>query len=207
MRFSFLFILSISLLISCSKKKAEFTIKGTVSDATFSNSLQGALVRLYQIPVGSTDEQLIGTYSTDAQGNYSFSFAREKMEKYLMKIEKNLYFSQEEIVYFSELSLEEDYIRNSSTTAMSWAKLTFVNDNPSPSDHLQFIKQNGKANCAECCPITYQDYYGALDTSIYCINDGNTNYSYLYWVLGTSNQGTQNVFTTAFDTVEVVLNY
>ncbi len=207
MKLPFLFVLCISLLSSCSKKNAGFTVKGSVNDATFSQSLQGATVKLYQIPVGSTDEQLIGTCTTDSQGNYSFSFPREKMEKYRLTITKNLYFSKEEVIYFSELSLEEDYIRNSSTSAMAWAKLTFHNQNPSGADHFQYIKQNGKANCPECCPTTYQDYYGSLDTSIYCINDGNTNYSYLYWVLGTSTQGTQTVYTTAFDTVEVVLNY
>jgi len=195
------------LLFSCSKKKGEFTIKGAVTDGTFGQSLTGAAVKLYQIPAGSTDEKLVGSVMTDAQGNYSFSFPREKMEKYRVVITKDLYFSREEIVYFSELSLDQDYIRNSSTTAMAWAKLTFHNLNASPSDHFQYIKQNGKANCPECCPTTYQDYYGALDTSIYCINDGNTNYSYMYWVLGTSVTGTQTVFTTAFDTVEVVLNY
>jgi len=207
MRF-FSFLLFFSLIaVSCSKKSSDFKVKGVLSDQTFSKALQGATVKLYQTPVGSTDEQLIGTCTTDAQGNYSFSFPREKMEKYRLSFVKNNYFSEEEIIYFSDLTLGQDYIRNSSTTAMSWAKLTFHNLNASPSDHFQYIKQNGKENCMECCPTTYQDYYGALDTSIYCINDGNTNYSYMYWVLGTSVTGTQTVYTTAFDTVEVVLNY
>lgn len=207
MRFLILALSLCLVVLSCKKKDAAFEINGIVTDNTFSQPLQGATIKLYQIPVGSTDEKLIGTYTSDAQGNFSFSFPREKMEKYILRITKNLYFSKEETIYFSELRLDEPYQRNSSTTAMSWAKLTFHNLNPQGADHLQYIKQSGKVNCPECCPSDYQEYYGALDTSIYCINDGNTNYSYLYWVLGTSNQGNQTVYTTAFDTTEIILNY
>lgn len=202
----YLLLLSLFIL-SCSKKKGEFTIRGSVNDITLSLPLYPATVKLYKVPVGSTNEVLIGTTSTDSKGSYSFSFPREKMEKYILRFTKNLYFEIEETVYFSDLSLDEPYIRNTSTTAKAWAKLTFHNLNPQASDHFQYIKQEGKMGCLECCPSAYQDFYGALDTSIYCINDGNSTYSFLYWVLGTSNQGSQAVFTTAFDTTEIILNY
>ncbi|MCE2713248.1 MAG: carboxypeptidase-like regulatory domain-containing protein [Cryomorphaceae bacterium] len=202
-----IFFFALIILASCSKKKAEFKLSGTVSDQTFSTPLSNASVMLYQVPVGSTDKVLVGTTTTNSAGEYSFVFPREKMEKYILRISKNLYFDIEETVFFSELSLEEPYIRNASTTAKSWAKLTFHNLNPQAVDHFQYIKQSGKESCFDCCPSTYQDYYGALDTSIYCINDGNTNYSYFYWVLGTPAQGSQTIYTTAFDTTEIILNY
>ena len=200
-------VLMAILLISCNKNKCNFTIRGSVTDGTFAQSLAGAKVKLYQFSAGSTEAKLIKTGVTDTKGNYMFTFPRERVEKYQLMITKDLYFSVEEVIYFSELNIDQDYVRNSSTTAKAWAKLTFININPSNSDHLQYIKQNGKADCSDCCPKTYQDYYGDLDTSIYCINDGNSNYSYFYWVLGTSDQGIRTVYTTAFDTVEVVLNY
>ena len=193
--------------MSCKKKSADFVIKGLASDATFSQPLSNAIVKLYQVPAGSSDEELISSTTSDAQGNYSFKFPREKMEKYRLVLSKSNYFSIEETIFFSELSLEKDFIKDVSTTAMSWAKLTFHNLNPADSDHLQYIKQSGKNGCTECCPTSYQDYYGSLDTSIYCINDGDTDYSYFYWAIGTSDQGSRTVFTAAFDTSEVILNY
>ena len=45
------------------------------------------------------------------------------------------------------------------------------------------------------------------DTIIYCINDGNTSYTYNYNVVGTSNIGQQTAVTIAFDTTEILLNY
>ena len=86
-------------------------------------------------------------------------------------------------------------------------KIKLLNNNPIPSDHLRFIKQQGKENCLECCPTSEQNYYGAIDTSIYCINDANTNYSIYYWLVGTSTQNLLSVNTTIFDTTDIILQY
>jgi hypothetical protein len=129
------------------------------------------------------------------------------MEKYILVVTKPNYFEINETVLFSSLSITEDNIRNIGTTAMSWARLIFLNQSPLASDKFRYIKQEGKVDCMECCPATQQEFYGALDTTIYCVNDGNTNYSYYYWVLGTNNQGLKSAFTPAFDTVDIVLNY
>jgi hypothetical protein len=200
-------ILFILVFAACKKGKGDFTLKGVITDTTFSTTHAGAVVKLYQVPAGTTQEILIGTQTLGSDGAYSFTFPRDKMEKYIVKVTKNNYFSLNETVYFSELSLEEDNIANLSTTAKSWAKLRFINSNPQPGDILTFIKQEGKANCSECCTTSETIFYGALDTTIYCINDGNRIYSYFYTVSGTTNQGIKSATTSAFDTTEILLNY
>jgi hypothetical protein len=195
------------LVFSCKKGNADFTITGTITDQTFVQNLAGAKVKLFQVPVASTSLNEIGSMTLGSDGKYSFTFPRDKMEKYVLKVTKSGYFDLEKTIFFSDLTIEEDNIRNYGTTAKSWVKLTFLNQNPSAGDHLQYIKQAGKEGCAECCTDTEQHLYGAVDTSIYCINDGNTIYSYLYWVIGTTDQGLKSVSTTAFDTTEIVLNY
>jgi hypothetical protein len=72
---------------------------------------------------------------------------------------------------------------------------------------LQYLKQQGKINCAECCPSDEQNLFGAINDTIICINDGNTYYSYLYSVVGTSNTGIEAVYTSAFDTTTLLLYY
>lgn len=200
-------ILFLVVFSACKKGKGDFTLKGVITDTTFSTPHAGAVVKIYQVPAGTTQEVLIGTQTLGSDGAYSFTFPRDKMEKYLVKVTKNNYFSLNETVYFSELSLEEDNIANFSTTAKSWAKLRFINSNPQPGDILTYIKQEGKANCPECCTTSETIFFGALDTTIYCINDGNTNYSYFYTVSGTTNQGIKSATTIAFDTTEILLNY
>ena len=123
------------------------------------------------------------------------------MEKYVLKIAKNNYFDLEKEIYFSELTTSEDNIRNYTTTAKSWVKLTFNNLNPLPTDHLTYIRQAGKYGCSECCSNDNQNIYGAYNGSVYCINDGNTLYSYQYIVVGASNSGVKSITTIPFDTV------
>lgn len=200
-------IACITILFSCKKGNAEFTIKGTITDATFQQGLSGASVSLYQVPSGTNTAELIGSATLTSDGSYTFTFERQKMDKYILTVAKSNYFSLSETINFSSLSIEDDNVRNYSTTAKSWVKLHFYNLNPSDLDQLDYIKQQGKQSCAECCPATYQYLYGAVDTSIYCINDGNTVYSYLYSVYGTTDQGIKSVTTAAFDTTELYLSY
>jgi len=206
-RYSLFILFIICSICSCKKGKANFVLRGTLTDLTFSTNLSGATVKLYQVPVASTQEQLLQTLTTGTDGSYSFTFPRDKMEKYVLKISKQGYFDIQKEVYFSGLTIEDDNIRNYATTAKSWVKLRFINTIPSSSDHLRYIKQEGKVDCQDCCSKEEQNYFGALDTAIYCINDANTNYSYYYWIIGTPSQGLKSAFTTPFDTTEILLEY
>ena len=200
-------LLLIVLTVSCKKGRADFVLKGTIKDLTFNQGHVGATIKLYQVPVGTTQQQLLNSSTIGSDGAYSFTFPRDKMEKYVLVISKTNYFEIREDVFFSTLSTKDDNIRDFSTTAKAWAKLTFFNSNPLPGDKLKYIKQAGKEGCSECCSDAEQILNGTVNTSIYCINDGNTDYSYYYWLLGTTNQGLKSAYTTAFDTVEISLTY
>jgi hypothetical protein len=202
----FLLFLIINLF-GCKKGAGEFVIKGTITDVTFDTGLNGATIELYKVPVASNNEFLVESKTLGTDGSYSFTVPREKMEKYLIRVNKNLYFPIESSIYYSTLNVESDNIRNFSTNAKSWVELKFLNNNPVPNDHLRYIKQQGYSGCMECCPITEQDYYGAVDTSIYCVNPGNTVYSIYYWIIGSNNQGLLEATTTPFDTTQIYLPY
>ena len=192
---------------SCKKGKGEFTVKGKISDQTFGGYLVGATIQLYQVPVGSTFEELISSGTVASDGSYSFTFERSKIEKYILRISKSNYFDLEETIFFSSLSLENENIRNYGTTAKTWIKIRFQNQNPLSSDELSYSKQQGKSDCEECCSEGQQSFYGAIDTTFYCINDANELYSFFYGVTGTTvSQIVENV-TVPFDTVEVYIPY
>jgi hypothetical protein len=205
MRFFYLLLLIFSL--SCSKKTSKFTLTGTIRDTSLNENLSNATISIYKKLQVNSFETLIAKSTTNSEGDYSFTFDRDKSEKYILKISKDNYFNTEEIILFSSLSIEGNNIRNYSTTAKSWVKLHFRNIDPKPEDQLRFMKQQGKVSCDDCCPPDYQYIYGSADTSIYCINDGNTIYSYIYSVIGTSNQAIKSVITIPFDTTEIYLEY
>lgn len=204
-KYAFL-LLGLLAISSCKKGKADFTIRGTITDATFSNGLSGASIKLYEVEAGGSGSNLIGN-STLSDGTYSFTFPRNQAESYTLIVEKANYFTLNETIWFSDLTISEDNVRNYNTTAKSWVNLRFVNQSALPTDQLNFIKANGKTGCDECCDAAEQSLYGDVDTSIICINDGNTIYSYNYVEVGTLNTGTKSVNTVAFDTTELLLNY
>ena len=194
-------------LFSCEKGTGSFVFKGTVTDLTFNQGLQGAEIKLYKVPIGTSDEIFVQSSSLSSTGTYKFEVPRERIERYILRVQKDLYFPIEREVYYSELSIKTDNIFDLNTKAMAWAKIHFKNLNPSPTDHFRYIKQEGLAACESCCPSTTQDFYGELDTTFYCLNNGNTTYSLFYWELNTSNNGQKSAFTTAFDTTLIEVIY
>lgn len=195
------------ILCSCNKGAGEFKINGVVTDDTFHSALSGAEISIYKVPVASNTELFVSSQTLGSDGSYHFTVPRERMEKYILRVTKNLYFPIEKTIYFSELKLKEENVFDLVTWAKSWVELKFINSNPLPQDNFQYIKQDGYGTCLECCPITEQHLYGAVDTSIFCVNKGNTIYSLLYWVLNTNIQGYLEANTSAFDTTQIYLSY
>lgn len=191
----------------CKKGAGTFTIKGIITDETFNTGLSGATIELYKVPVASNNEILVESRTLGNDGTYSFTFPREQIEKYIIRVNKNLYFPIQSLIYYSSLDVGKENIRNYGTSAKAWVEIRLLNNSPNASDHLIYTKQQGLDGCTECCPISEQNYYGATDTSIYCINKGNTVYSILYQVFGTNNTGIKEAFTIPFDTTQIYLAY
>ncbi len=192
-------------VISCEKGKANFVLKGTIQDETFSTTLAGATIQLYQVQVGSASETFVSSQTIGSDGTYSFTFPRDNMEKYILRIEKDNYFPLEKTVYFSSLTINSDNIRDYSTTAKAWVKLNFINDPNFGGNELEYTIQQGKENVDGSCQ--HGTYTINTSTSYFCINDGNQLYSYLYFAFGPNDTGVKSVITTPFDTTELTLTY
>lgn len=203
MKLTFLSLLLLVISFSC-KKNIDYTIKGKVTDSSLGGNLSGATVELYTYSKGSVTGELLQTTQTDVQGNYSFTFDRDRYDKLEVKIIKANYFTDSKSVLFSELSNKEDYFIDLNLYARSWVRLHFVGDG---STDIKYIRQEGKKNCEECCTIQEVYLYDNVDTSIYCINNGNSTYKIYYNVLSSLNQGPLSVVTVPFDTTELLINY
>jgi hypothetical protein len=203
-----LLALLIFMVFSCKKDAIDFTLKGTISNATFGGGLEGATITLTQIPIGGSTPKVIGSSILSSDGTYSYTFPRKKVEKYILTVEKTNYFSINQDISFSDFSTETPLERSYSTTAKSWVKLVFTNVAPATiGDGLTFNKQEGKVGCSECCPQETHNLVGIVDTTFYCVNDANTTYSYFYNVVNTTNQGIESITTIPFDTVTITKTY
>jgi hypothetical protein len=206
MRIVFVLLITVGIVYSCKKGKAELTIKGVISDTSFAPPLSGATIKIHQIESGISDE-LIGQTTTNSAGEYSFTFNRDQTEYYRITSSKTDYYDLDEFISFSDLTIDNDNVYNFSTAAKSWVELRFLNSAGQAIDVLKYLKQEGKSGCNNCCPDTQQALSGIIDTTIVYANNGNTLFSYQYFVIGTADQGLKSTTTTAFDTTLINLVY
>ncbi len=207
MKYLFLLIAISFAILSCKKGPGNFTLKGQVDDLTFDSPLSDIWIKLYKVPVGTTTLIIQDSVLITEDGQYQFSFPREQMEKYIIKVNKPGYFEINEEIYFSTLTLESDNIRNLETKAKAWVGINLFNENPEATDKFSYIKQDGLQGCPTCCPIEEQVFYGELDTTIYCINNGNETYSVLYNTFDSSNIDIISQTTPPFDTAYINITY
>lgn len=209
MKYAFWLLLIAFTFVQCKKKELTFTLEGKVTDATFNTALVGAKIELIQISVaGAAPNKTLGTAEIGSDGRYSFTFDRNKADSYTVKITKDLYFSIEESIQFASFTTDKPLEKNFSTTAKSWAKFRFVNQEPADEfDGVELIKTGGKSNCLECCSNQSFTFYGTGENNFTCINDGNTQIQYYYSILGTTTQEFVDVITVPFDTVEKIIYY
>lgn len=198
MKHFILSIILVSLVFSCKKGRTNFTIKGTLTNASMNAPLANASIVVYRINAGSNSQFLVQEMTTDASGNYSFEIERDQFNELIFKIGKQNFFSLEESVAFASLTTNEANVRNFSTTAKAWAKIHLKSNNSTNS--LNISKLDGKTNCAECCPSGFQNFQGAFDTTFYCVNDGNTTYSFNYFINGGATTGLKSAITPSADT-------
>ena len=129
------------------------------------------------------------------------------MEKFIVVVEKNLYFKLEKEIFYASFTVNEPLICNYGTKAKSWVELRFVNADVQPSDHFRYIKQDGLVGCEECCSNAEENIYANPYFHRICINNANELYSILYWNIGTLQQGYEEVLTAPFDTTLLLINY
>ena len=202
-------VVLISIIFSCKKKELTFTLKGAVTNNTLGGALNGGILRLEEISSNGTSLGIISELTIPDDGNYEITFKRNNSLKYILTIEKENYFKISDEISFSEFSTEEPLIQNYATNAKAWVKLRFNNTAPSnASDVLTYTKQEGKQDCEDCCAKSEQTITGLGEKIVYCLNDGNTNYSYRYSSVNpTAILVEKSIYTPAFDTVELLLNY
>jgi hypothetical protein len=189
---------------SCKKKNLKYVLKGTVTDSSFNAPLSGAKVIIYVTTTANNTPVQKVELTTDASGNYSYELEREKLQNVIISVEKDNYFSEGSTTTLDNLSLDDDNTFNYSVYAKSWVRLHFLSDG---TKTIKYYKQAGKSGCAECCASGEVQLNNVTDQSVYCINNGNTQYQIFYDVQGTSNNGTLSVNTVPFDTTDILIAY
>ncbi|MBU2020411.1 MAG: carboxypeptidase-like regulatory domain-containing protein [Bacteroidetes bacterium] len=202
----FLGIFSFIAVAGCKKKTVSYKIVGKAIDDTFKKPLEDATIRIEGLVSSTGSYTLISNTFTDAEGNFEFVLPRGNYSSIRFTAEKQMYYENSTVLNVSDLNPEKDNNVEVLTTARSWIKIVFVNDNGTSTDRLSFRKQQGKINCEGCCDSEFQIFDGAIGGTVICANDGNSTFSYLYSTNGNSPV-TNSTMTTPYDTNLVEIHY
>lgn len=197
------FILSCLLVIACNKDAITYQLNCHVTDSSAVAGLAGATAVVKIFYTAGAGQNTETTYTTDISGNFEFSFERKKIEKIVINISKDGYFSTSRTFYLDELSVETPNQIDFSTYAKAWVKLHFTGDG---TINYQYNREIGLANCDACFPNGLQTLNNISDTSLYYINNGNMPFQLFWTIQGSSISGQENVITTSLDTTEILIS-
>lgn len=197
-------VLSLSFLFfMCKKGQTDFEINGTFYTHSLNGAISNASIEVYKTNAGSAELEYYATYKTDSEGKFNFSMKRDKFTSITLRISKSNYFKVEKVIYFSDLSVDEPNYFHYFTTAQGWAKIHLKSN--SQGNSLNIARLMGKIDCEECCPNGFQYFDGAFDTTIYCVNDAGTEYSFNYFINNGSITGEKSTITPFADTSNIEL--
>ena len=175
--FSFFIFLAaiVFLAFACKKKDLLFILEGTVSDASFQAPCNAGKVKLFKVPVGTIIEELIGE-QTLIDGSYSFTFDRDRSEKYILYFEREDYFVEKRTVFFSAFTANEPLQLDFQVYAKAYMNWVVKDVIPvSEFANCSVVKLNGRTDGNEACPNgTYEFFGGGPADTLRCAVNGNT---------------------------------
>lgn len=203
--------LTLILLIfsSCKKEDLNFKFTGKITSSNNGSNIANAEVKIYVKNLGNAQEYLEGTTKSDNSGNYELSIERSKYETVSIVVSKSNYFTVSNSYSIDDLTTSDDNQINQSLSPQSWTKFILKNVGTSnANDVLKIQKVSGKTDCDHCCDNGTKFYYGAIDTVVYCPNDGDTYMKFYWWAEGSSSlNSVDSVYNTPFDTTSFNIEY
>jgi len=189
---------------ACKKGQSDLSLTLTLSNSSYGGMVEGAIITVKKVISGSGEVVSVGSFTSNSSGQFSFTTKRDKFDYLIVNIEKQHYFSREEKIFMSDLNANDVNSIGYALTAKSWAAIHLKSTGAST---INIQKNGGKSDCAECCPSTMQYFSGPIDTTLYCINDANTMYSFVYFINGGASSGEKSAITNFADTTELLLEF
>lgn len=199
------------LVVSCKKDPIQYSFSGTVTESVNQSALSGVEVdisqRVYNGNVASTFFNSAGVATTGSDGTYEMSFNREKVIEFKVEMSKSGYFDSELLMNSSEVSTDEVKEIDETLEPEAWIRMDLTNVGGMASDIFTMIHYNFRVGCSGCTTNDYYYYEGIVDTSFIIMTTGGVYTKYSFKNPGGVNYIQDSVYTTPFDTVDVIINY
>lgn len=197
--------------ISCKKKNITYSFEGKITESVSGNPVSDVYVNVSQKIVnnGTTADgyTMAGSATTDANGNYSIVFDREKVTEFELKFRKDNFFPIDEIISSADITTGDVNVINKSFEPQSWVRFELFNSFPEDSDLLKLVTHNFREGCEGCVENTTTSFFGSLDTVMII---PTTAGQYVRFTLINSTGGfsiTDSIYTTPFQTTTYAFEY
>ncbi|MCG8576033.1 MAG: hypothetical protein MI810_14180 [Flavobacteriales bacterium] len=196
---------------SCKKGEITYDFEGKVTETAAGGNVSGADIEIHQVvfsqSVSNTNFQKAGETTTDANGFYNISIAREKVTDFKIDITKDGYFDQQLEFTSKEVSTEESNVFNVSMDAEAWVRLDVKNVGPMPGDELTMVLSEFREGCVGCATNGHHSLVEDIDTT-FLFKTTAGRYAYFSFKDEVWNNLTKDsLFTIASDTVFYEFNY
>lgn len=206
---------AVTYFYSCKKDKNKIEINGRVYDPNSGTYLANATVTISSSRISSgfynSNYSDITSAVTDANGNFTLEFEREKSSGYRFFIRKDKYFDVITDVPDADIVPGTIYTPTFELLPEGFIRLHVKNNQPwNSADFVAFSYNSGNISCYQCCNSVINKGYGmTFDTTTFCKTSGNHNViiNWHYTKMGTDVAFSDTIFCPQFDTAYYEILY
>jgi len=211
MKIIYIFLVLIGV-VSCNKDQIQYKVKGTLKNKVTKSRVGQVTLTFYQTEVnGNTlnpNFVNLGTTTSNSNGEYSFEFDRQNIDKFKIAIAHPEFYETETVYSSAVLSTEDENDFSYELESKSWVSIRLKNSFPSNDELLNFHKYNVKEECEDCCVNgNIAIPYTIPDTTFICPVVGDTYFKYTYGETMANSSTTDSVLCNQFDTTVVFIQY
>ncbi|UKN02150.1 hypothetical protein K6119_01290 [Paracrocinitomix mangrovi] len=208
----YLAILIMLILASCKKDPIQYTFEGNVNYIPDQQALSGVAVevsqKLFNNSVSSSNFSFAGSSTTDASGNYSISFARDKATEFKVIFKKDGYYKEEILLYSTNVTADHPNVVDTGMDAQSWVQFHVQNAVPSSqTDEIKLVFYTYRTGCENCIEQDYNIINGIVDSTITYSNTADQYLKFTVFNVTGGQTFTDSVYMTPFDTVNYEIIY
>ena len=189
-----------------------YEYNGQIIDQNTNTPINNANVKFYQkeIDVNALNPNyvFVGETNTDANGNYSFIFERQKILEIKIAVSHSEFYADNKVISSADMSTENVNVANFELESLAWIRVRLFNSFVQQGEQLNFYKHNVKEGCADCCVngYTIADETNP-DTTFVCNVVGDTKFRYTYGEVLANTSVNDSIFCVKGDTTDIFIQY
>ncbi len=206
-----LLVLLLLGITACKEKQLYYEIDGTTRDGISGEAIPGMTITLYQKQynqnVLNNNYILVGSTTSDSEGHYTFTIAREKIYDLKFEVRHDDYYEKDFV--HSQDELQTNTINTFNFDMEAEGMLRFIIQNPvvKPQEQLNLYKSGFREGCLECCENGGVSFFEMGDTTFSCAVVGGSTVHIDFGEVTASTSFSEDITCKRFGTTTYTISY